>query len=630
MTTHHAAQPSQQQPPVAHIGPRGSGKTSHAIASATHLIDTGHSPDSIAIIIPAAHHQSRIVNGLHTLRPDSRTQRSPLVATAAQAALSIINHAASQGIIPSPVTVWNNQDVHNIIDLLANSHDQPDDNLTNPDIQRMIAWRRLNLTDYHQSPIEPPDPRWEAVADRLQHAHNSQTTTDVHLAILQAAQLAELNSDAIPPAFANIIIDDAHLLTPAQRHLFGILAAQSQSCTLTIDRDALTPDDRSPQQALAEVFGGLHRQPIFQDHAHQPLILQAAHSLTLDPSKPPNTQPTRDPISPPILVIDDVSPEVMDDHLVKTLQNLYNPRQRPWNSFGIIVPTPAVAARVSQAFAQNDIPRQKPVVLNRADHTATAIIALLTLAINPKDMAAFRRAAGTAAGATSNVLQRRISQDLTTIAAHTGGDLVRAAQALLPHANSATMLHRRLSHTAQIADSLAHALQDPNVSVSSLVMNAYHSIAFRQPADIEPAAELTRLITAAHAYRRQPGLDSSHNLAAFLQTCMTANLQEEQDSSFTAETADQQQVSIITAEHAHLYTWPVAVIADAWDDHYPALAADHTHQQFVTALERFRNSVLAAEDLLIVYAPTRDSRGASKQPSRFLTPMRDAFNAATP
>lgn len=588
-----------------HQGPRGSGKTPAIIDAVADTAQSRPDPGSYTIVVPSHRHAEAVKQELL----QSAGLDFPQISTIDELALRIIHQARNGGDLTAPLSFWTTRDVRLHIDFINETH-LAGETLNHTESQALAAWHLQNLSHHFDDPIPADDPRWQQIASTIAHHRETLDAAPMAALPLHCAQLLHENP-ALREQLARrhlhfLAVDDAHLLSRSQIHLVHTLAQSARHVHISLDPNHqdtagnLSAADITPPLQPASLLNHPH------DRIRNPRILHAVAELADD--TPPN-QPVDPDLHPDIALVVTTDTAAADLNLVESLR-----KQDATCDTGIVAPTAAVAGRISNLLLQHDILHEDTASAPPLFPASDRILSNLALLLNPRDLVAFRRAAQSPAGP----LQARIAADVLTIAQHNSSDLIAAAESLLPHANTSSIIHQQLNLLCRI-----HRATMPMVEsqqpLPDIVASIFADLSINGDFEGRTSPDLSILLDAARRFRPHPGQNRRHDLAAFLHHA--AQPQEEPYRPLPTRRIGQPPITIVPAERAHLHAFSSLHVVDCVDIHYPNLQPDDSHLQHRLALQTFRHILLAATRELRIYAPQHDRRGNSMRHSRFLDPI---------
>lgn len=607
------------------VGGSGSGRTHTLVARVAFLLRRGASPDTIVCLFLAETGAADLRRRLE-MHPETRGQ--PIyVGTFHQYANSILRGGGARVLgLPPDYTVWDQGRAVETLDLTRRFRRR--------DLLPALRWYGLNQARWADSPEIPARERgWRDVVD----FHNSEkrwqnalTLDDLLVGAIRVLERDEgIRSRWMP---GHLLVDGFEDITPVQ---FGLMEELTGSPRLMTGASRSLTVATDPNQCLS---GGPGRS-YFTEYLRLRFRGLATHTLRL------NQQGSRelwrmaatlaghdvmDGLTPdgqlsyggergrPRLVEAEGTLTDLDGYCLGEVGRLAG-QGVPLEDMAVLYRRGNVIRRLRTRLAYLDIPH-RVLGEERTERAGDArcLAALLSLAVNPRDLAAFRIAAAPGYPNAPRRLAGGVCRRLRQLAEEQDLDPVQAARRNLEAFHNEEPVFQGLSWLVEAWHSLDELLEDPKGSLHDLVELALDSIWRAQPPGLAPVdePELERMRVLCEATPKLAHETPRQQLRRFLDLLSPP--------LHAGPCAGDGGLTLSTIRAAKGLRWRVVFVLDASDRAIPGRAGPHSDTRREQRL--FYAAITRATERLYLYSPADTGQDGGDRPSRFLDPVRDQLD----
>ena len=250
---------------------------------------------------------------------------------------------------------------------------------------------------------------------------------------------------------------------------------------------------------------------------------------------------------------------------------------------------------------------------------------MLTLATNPKNSWALRKAADCNVLKKSRNFNHRITWDIQAHAQSNDTNLIDAAAHIRSLLDRESAIHAELTYTIDTWQELQQLLDAPETGITAMLQlihdRLYQAGAGRKQRQLSNA--VMRLMTLADRHDRISNIrhDTRQRTVAYLESLANASNPDEICEENQDPFHHGYGVTLSTIHGAKGLQWPVVFIADASDEVIPGQNVQAQTDRMEEEQRLFFVGVTRAEDQYYIYWSQQQEDGSEATPSRFIDPL---------
>lgn len=522
-------------------------------------------------------------------------------------------------------SIWNEKQALDIMQvvLLGDLGEKPE----RAEIRRALRWYWQNQRRWPGDPaVDAPKRNWLAWAQL--YASEKVRLNAVDCWDLPVMALRALDRDPLlqtlwgPDGFRHILVDQAEELTPAQVAFIQRLASRSGSLSVAADpNQAISPDaDDKVLGYLRLAWPGLQDYPLRGCHRTTRRLarMAAAFRQALDmPSFSDDGEESGGPegAAPELVMVEGVL-EDMYCHALEEMQLLHAEGVR-WEDIAVLDKRGLAIGTMRAGLLHRDIPHR--VLVGPAPDNPTdgrSIIALVTLAVNPFDVAALRVAGAPGYPNKDRILADRTADLIMTEARHRKTDLITAARMLSNSGNILEEDRRSITCIAGCSAGLQRYLAGELPTLADLLEWVQEMVARAKPRGLEEPGdpETADLMALCRSMPPQANETRQAHLLRFLDLW-----------SLALHPARPYQgrdgVTFSSIHHAKGARWDVVIVLDVSDQTIPGKTGPYS-SRLAEEGRLFHVAITRARKRLYLCCLTDTGRSDRSTPSQFLDPIR--------
>ena len=275
--------------------------------------------------------------------------------------------------------------------------------------------------------------------------------------------------------------------------------------------------------------------------------------------------------------------------------------------------------------------------IGTSDPEVQPVLAMLTLAVNPKNVRAFRKAG-------NRDVTTRIVSEVRSAAADPDNDLIKAAIQVRAGLPPDSIAHEDLSRLIDLYHELQGMMADGDSGVAAMLELVHHQIHGGDRASPPNSDDMTRLMACARncdhdartkaIFSADPGdgpapINGRAALLDFLDRMASGidipplpapGVQIPLPKRFSSawRPPDRRGISLATMDMSKGMEWPAVLVADASDHIIPGHGADGDTAMMAVEQRLFYSALTRAADWYALYWPQRQDDGTEAAPCRFI------------
>ena len=616
-------------------GGPGSGKTDTLVETIGALLNRGVPPDKINIIGCTTHGERDLDRRL-ARHPGTRAFHPQItVVSFIEWALDILD---TPGVdIPGALrgfTLWDRRQADQAFEdlVVANFDPAPAPRA----IRRAIDWAHVNRERSAGDPLHADESWWLEALDLV----SRQKRIDGVLAwddLIPAAISAIASVPGVAERHRNQqdvhwVIDDFQEITPAQYDLLMLCRGPGGSITVSYNDDEAVGASKGASPALLDRFllepvsRGLGTYALSANHRSRLPLARAANRIA---PRNPGGHPQQDGAAIPSrerprLTAVEGRPVDQYRHMLTEARWRHEQLGRPWEDMAVLYDKPGTFDEMRSMVIAHGIPYTVLGGDGFRDGDADSVLAMLQLAVNPRDFGAFRRAASTNRQAP-RLLDSEVAQAAYSTARTRRCDLVRAAGIRLAGYKYGSKAHRDLRHATEASSILQRMLEDRDTTIHGLCREAWRLLrAAQQVSPGEPADPQTRLLFTWAREIDPPSWALRENLARFLYDTNPDINRDRLSLERNNPLGGGRGMTFSTIDAAAGLEWGTVFLVDVRDDIFPGnLGRVDQEGMLLRARRRFYQASTRARDELRYYYPVISGETWHAEPTRFLEGLED-------
>ena len=622
--------------PLVIMGGAGTGKSRCLENRTLFLAKAGASPGNIAVITFNARAALRLRSELSDSIGADPVSVGFFIGTMHKYCSTLLRQAGWKhvGINPAFTICDQEQSITLLEEAVAqDAPDQPP-RYSRTQLQNILHWFNLNRSMDDGDEVAPRESDWNEYIQRYQNEKRQQQLLDF-TDLLTLAKEALENNRNLRETYANIrtrhlIVDEFQDLTPLQYQLIRLMTGPTRSVTVALDPNQSIYQWRGADPDLFKRFIYDYNRPEMRglsiNHRTSARIMRAWRSMARNPLMSGLADDAQTGLRPGGEVpqefcIEGLPPaqySAIADHIQRLIEREeYEPRD-----IAILSRRKSTIARMSTQLDSRDLPYfvigEQP---GRADPNAECVTAMLTVAVNPANSWAFRKAADCNVTRQNRNLNHVISRDVRETAQANGSNLVEAARVVMARVNPDTAIHMQLAYAVETWEGVQDMLSRPDTLTADIVRYV-HDQMYRHGtgrAQRQLAPPISRMLTIAErsdrAILNAPPL---RKITAFLESMANAMNPDEQSDENEDPFKPHQGVTVATVYGSKGLQWPVVFFADCSAQIVPGEHVKENTHRMNEEQRLFYTGVTRAEDRLYFYWSRQQDEGSEAAPSKFI------------
>ena len=654
-------QPARMDPgPALILGGAGTGKTHALLGRAIHLVRSGVDPNSIAIIASTAWTAQDMRVRLFQVIGCDPAAVGLHIGTLHDFCLTKLlrPYAASLPNLPQSFSVWTQGQS---LDALARIVDS-DPQVRTARQRRMdpapiLEWISANTQRAPGQRVKPPRGEWYRYAvkyRREKEAQHSLDRTDLlvvtHYALREHTDLRDSCAYSLT---RHLLVDNFEDVSPLQYEIIGLMSGPEKSVCVAMDPnqslgrpglvlpnafDSFTTDHAEKAEYFLDIN---HRTSASLMASWRSLAQHDAMTALQDDRqlelRPQNRRPDviavdGTPQDQYLRIADDAR-RLVDQGTFEADQIAILARRRQ----SLLRLRPHLEAAGLPLTALGDF-------IGTSDPEVQPVLAMLTLAVNPKNVRAFRNAGNRTPDPFHRDVNARIVSEVRSAAAHPDTDLIKAAIQVRAGLPPDSIAHEDLSRLIDLYHKLQGMMADGDSGVAAMLELVNHQIHGGDRASPPSSDDMTRLMAWArncdHDARTKaisfadPGggpapingraalLDFLDRMAGGIDIpplpALGAQIPLPRRFSSAWRPPDRRGISLATMDMSKGMEWPAVLVADASDHIIPGHGADGDPAMMAVEQRLFYSALTRAADWYALYWPQRRDDGTEAAPCRFI------------
>ena len=636
--------------PVLILGGVGTGKTHTLLGRAVHLARSGVDAAEIVIIAPNARAAQDMRVRLFRVIGSDPDNVNLYVGTLHDYCLSRLlrPYAAAIPTLPEHFSVWTQGQSLAALAQIVNA-DPPDrtGKMGSVDLAQILDWISVNahLGTEHRTP--PPRDEWNGYAatyQREKQAQDSLDPTDLLVATRDALRenpvLREICTPFLP---RHLLVDNFEDVSSVQYELIRLMTGPEESVCVAMDPNqsvrrcgSVWPD---PYQRFTADHARATESLLVIHHRMATSIMQSWRQLAMHHEMTGLVDDHQKALRPesrrPETIAVDGTPQDQYRRIADDIKGLVDEKTFGPDDIAILARNRNSLLRIGPHLDAAGIPFTTiGDFAGPSDPDVQSLLAMLTLAVNPKNVWAFSKAGDHTLNRFHRNLNPRIVREVRNAARRRDTDLIEAAAHIRADLPPDSTAHDEMSHIIELYHELQRMMTTRGASVAAMLELVHHQL-HRAAADREPpppSDDITRMRTRAgdcdfnarqllsHGAPDGEGeapTDVRAALLDFLDIMANGN-DFERLPPVSRGTLRQRRVSLATMHMSKGMGWPAVVIADVADHIVPDRDAHHALAMMELEQRLFYVAVTRAADWYTLYWARQRDDGTSAAPSRFV------------
>ena len=652
--------------PALVLGGAGTGKTHVLLGRAIHLIRSGVFADTIVIIAPSAWAAQEMRVRLFPVIGCDPDGIDLYVGTLHDFCLTkfLRPYATSLAHLPDNFTIWTRGQSLTALARIVESDPQNQTarrRQADPSLPSLVLdWISANA---HLNPRQrAPAPRdeWEGYAAAYRREKETQHSLD-HTDLLVATRDALMEESDVRRWHGNyltrhLLVDNFEDLGPLEYELIRLMSGPEQSVCVAMDPnqsvrrqgfvlsdafDRFTGDYAEAAQCLLAIN---HRTSASVMASWRGLAKHSAMTGLVDDQQRALWAPNQRPDA----IAVDGTPQDQYRRIAEDVRRLVDEGAFEPDQIAILARRRQSLLRIQPYLDAVGIPfTALGDFMGMSDFELQPVLAMLTLAVNPKNVWAFRKAGNRAPGPLHCDIGPRIVNDVRSAAERLDIDLIEAAVHVCADLPPDSTAHENLSHLIDLYHQLQEMMANGASSVVAMLELVHHQINGGDRASLPSSDDMTRLKAWAREcdltalIRANDPLDDEDDPAPvnvryaildFLDR-MTIGIDiprlPRADEVTSVPTRlpsnwrppNPRGISLATISMAKGMEWRAVIVADAADHIIPGREADDDPAMMEVEQRLFYSAVTRAADWYALYWARRRDDGTAAIPCRFIEPL---------
>lgn len=646
--------------PAVILGGVGTGKTHTLLGRAVHLIRSGADASTIVVIASHAWAAQDMRARLLPVIGCDPTEVGLYVGTLQDFCLTKLlrPYAVSMPALPENFSVWSQGQSLAALAQIAGSDPQARTGRRRyADMAPVLEWISENAHLSMEHCTTPPRDEWHGYAAEYQRdkaAQDALDQTDVLLTIRdELLDNNKLRAVCTSVLTRHLLVDNFEDVSALQHDLIHLMTGPDESVCVAMDPNqsvrrwgSVSPN---PHDWFVADYAGAAECLLDVNHRTSASLLRSWRRLAMHPAmtalgndhqlelRPSNRQPET--------VMVDGTPQEQYRRIANDVRQLMDKGTFSPDQIAILARRRSSLLKISLHLEAVGVPfTAVGDFVGISDPEVQPILAVLTLAVNPKNAWAFGRAGDRAPSGFRRSLSPRMIREIRAAAKRPDSDLVKAATQVCAGLPSGSIAHEELSHIIDLYQELQRMLTAPDASVAEMLALVHRRLrrpdASREPPP--PSDDVARLMTLARdcdetarnmAMIRvdedgEPALINGRAaLLDFLDQATEgigiARLSEGEAPptrwvSRQRPPPGLRRVELATIDMAKGLEWRAVIVADAADHIIPGEAADGDPAMMAVEQRLFYSAVSRAADRYALYWSQRRDNGTEAAPCRFI------------
>ena len=658
--------PYQRQPadldpgPAVILGGAGTGKTHALLGRAIHLVRSGVDPSSIAIIAPSAWAAQDMRVRLFQVIGCDPAAVGLHVGTLHDLCLTRLlrPYAASFPNLPQNFSVWTRGQSLDTLALIVDSDPQVRTaRRRRADPAPILEWISANSELTTGQRVKPPRGEWYRYAVQYQREKEAQDSLDrtdllvvTRNALRQHADLRALCASVLP---RHLLVDNFEDVSPLRYEIIRLMSGPERSVCVAMDpnqsvgRLGLAPLDAFGR--FTTDYSGEAKYLLDINHRTSASIMSSWRSLAqhsamtaLENDKQLELRPRK--WRPEAIAVDgtpqdqyrriaDDARQMVDEGIFEADQIAILARRRR----SLLRLRPHLEAVGLPFTALGDF-------IGIGDPEVQPVLAMLTLAVNPKNVRAFRKAGSRAPDPLHRDVNARILSEVQAAAERPDTDLIQAATQVRAGLPPDSIAHEHLSRIIDLYHELQGMMADGDSGVATMLELVHRQIHGGDRASPPSSDDMTRLMAWARncddtaqikaITSADPGdgpapingraalLDFLDRMAGGIDVpplpALGAQIPMPRWFSSAWRPPDRRGISLATMDMSKGMEWPAVFVADASDHIIPGPDADNDTAMMAVEQRLFYSTLTRAADWYALYWPRRRDDGSTAPRCRFI------------
>ena len=570
--------------PMLVIGGPGTGKTHTLHARILKLLESGARGNTITYLTLNARSAEAARRELEKYTDASNIYTGTIHS---MASFFLRQHGAGVLRISPNFTIWDNNDTTAIIrEITQRPELELGDKVMGTEIRKLISWHAYNraLSPDQQRPTDHDKGYWYNIVDAYQAEKRLQNALD--LSDLIPAAVAALERDPRARSAWNairtkhLLVDDFQDITPIQYKFISLLTGPTKSIAIATDPNQSIYAWQGSDHRLLEQFRLTHNRAeqhlLRINHRSVGAITDMSDAMTncnalsglfasyLTAIRPDGEMPRS--------IIYEATNRKMDQMIIDEVSEVVKQKKLQWEDIAFLYLRKDTGERLTTTLSARGIPYTRAGDTENSIHGETrAIIAMLKIAINPKDRAAFAIAASEPDGTRRIYLNPTDAKNIGNLARQNATDLVQASREYIPQLKRSSPLGKTLRYVVKTQIALARMLDDPKQTLNNICKEAQHQLHENEGSGYlpNPAPDTHRMLINSETCDRRATENNRQHLARYLELIAQAPYPEHRDAENEDPTTHRQGITLSTIHASKGMQWKAIWIIDAGEDLFP-------------------------------------------------------------
>lgn len=626
--------------PLIILGGAGTGKSHTLLARAVGLAQAGASPSTICIITFNARASHRIRRQLAEIIGGDPDEAGFFIGTLHAYCSATLRQAGWKycGIQPG-FSIWDqDQSLANLEQITCDDNPDQPPPLMPSELARLLDWINRNACLRAEDQLPAPDVSWLRWTESYQHQKRAQNSVDF-TDLLVLTRDAFLRNQHLRNTYNNIrsrhlIIDEFQDLTHIQYELVKLMTGPTKSITIATDPNQSIYQWRGASPDLFQRF--LYDYPDAQrcglsiNHRTAASVMRTWRRLSQHEQMTGLVDDYQRALRPagrkPEEVCVPGTPHAQYTRIAERIRQLIDDKDYQAHQIAVLSRRKRSLPLMAMHLDMKELPY---TILGDPDRDqdpdAQSVTAMMTLATNPQNAWALRKAADCNLLKKNRNFNHKITRDIQEHAQQNGMDLIAAAEHIRGRMGAETAIHAELTYIIDTYNELQEALDHGSVSTPAMLQlihdRLYQAGTGRKQHQMSNA--MMALMTIADRHDRMSDVrhDARRRTVAYLESLSNASNPDEMSEDNQGPFAHRQGITLATIHAAKGLQWPVVFISDASDDVIPGQNVKDRTDRMEEEQRLFFVAVTRAEDNYYIYWPQQQDDGSEAVPSRFIEPL---------
>ena len=653
-------QPAHMDPgPALILGGAGTGKTHALLGRAIHLVRSGVDPSSIAIIAASAWTAQDMRVRLFQVIGCDPAAVGLHIGTLHDFCLTRLlrPYAASLPNLPQSFSVWTQGQS---LDALARIVDP------NPQVRTarrrrtapapILEWISANAQRAPGQRVQPPRDEWYRYAVKYRREKEAQHSLDrTDLLVVTRYALMEntdLRDSCAYSLTRHLLVDNFEDVSPLQYEIIRLMSGPEKSVCVAMDPnqslgrpglvlpnafDSFTTDHAEK----AEYFLDINHRTSASLMASWRSLAQHDAMIALQDDRQLELRPRK--LRPDAFAVDG-TPQDQYRRIADDVRRLVDQGTFEADQIAILARRRQSLLRLRPHLEAVGLPfTARGDFIGTSDPEVQPVLAMLTLAVNPKNVRAFRNAGNCTPDPFHRDVNARIASEVRSAAEHPDTDLIKAAIQVRAGLPPDSIAHEDLSRLINLYHELQGMMADGDSGVAAMLELVHHQIHGGDRASPPSSDGMTRLMAWARncddartkvVFSADPGdgpapINGRAALLNFLDRmasdiyipplpALGAQIPLPRRFSSAWRPPDRRGISMATMDMSKGMEWPAVLVADASDHIIPGHGADDDPAMMAVEQRLFYSALTRAADWYALYWPQRQDDGTEAVPCRFI------------